>query len=300
MTSPGPIVIARIKGGLGNQLFCYAAARRLAHINHAELVLDNVSGFVRDEKYKRKYCLDKFSIPVRKATSVERLEPMERFRRYLKKYLANKKTFADRQYIEQTGDDFDIRLLSLKVNGTLFLDGLWQSELYFKDIEYLIREDLKFNFSADVLSAEIASDITSRNSVALHVRWFDDSKTSSSCNMSKDYFERAVAFMDKNTDSPYYYIFSDNITAARNHIEISSKRCRFINIDIDFDHDITELWLMSLCNHFITANSTFSWWGAWLSSSIQKIIVTPKVVLDKGSVTKWNFKGQLPDHWHKL
>ena len=61
-------VIVRVRGGLGNQLFCYAAARRLALINNAELVIDDVTGFVRDKKYKRKYMLDHFNISVRKAT----------------------------------------------------------------------------------------------------------------------------------------------------------------------------------------------------------------------------------------
>ena len=74
-------VIARIKGGLGNQLFCYAAARRLALVNNAELVIDDVTGFVRDHQYCRQYMLDRFQIPVRKATPSERLEPFERYRR---------------------------------------------------------------------------------------------------------------------------------------------------------------------------------------------------------------------------
>ena len=70
-------VIVRIKGGLGNQLFCYAAARRMALVNDAELVIDEVTGFARDHQYKRFYQLDAFQIPCRKATALERMEPME-------------------------------------------------------------------------------------------------------------------------------------------------------------------------------------------------------------------------------
>ena len=80
-----PKIIPRIFGGLGNQLFCYAAARRLALVNHAELVIDDVSGFAFDEVYQRHYQLDHFNIPCRKATAAERLEPFSRVQRYLKR-----------------------------------------------------------------------------------------------------------------------------------------------------------------------------------------------------------------------
>ena len=75
------IELEEIKGGLGNQLFCYAAVRRLALINNAELVIDDTTGFARDRQYHRNFALDHFQIPVRKATPAERLEPFERFRR---------------------------------------------------------------------------------------------------------------------------------------------------------------------------------------------------------------------------
>ena len=78
-------VIVRIKGGLGNQLYCYAAAKRLAIKNNAELIIDDVSGFKRDYLYQRRYMLDRFKIPHRKATSIERLNPFERVRRGLRK-----------------------------------------------------------------------------------------------------------------------------------------------------------------------------------------------------------------------
>ena len=91
-------IIPRIFGGLGNQLFCYAAARRLALVNDAELVIDDVTGFARDREYRRQYMLDRFRIPVRKATPAERLEPFERYRRGLMKWLSRSKPFMERHY----------------------------------------------------------------------------------------------------------------------------------------------------------------------------------------------------------
>ena len=78
-------IICRIVGGLGNQLFCYASARRLALVNNAQLVIDNVSGFTHDVAYRRQYQLDHFNIYSRKATLVERLEPFSRSRRFLRR-----------------------------------------------------------------------------------------------------------------------------------------------------------------------------------------------------------------------
>lgn len=82
-------VVVRIMGGLGNQLFCYSAARRLAVANGAELVLDDVSGFTRDRRYRRRFMLQQFGIPCRHATAAERLEPLARYRRGLARWLSS-------------------------------------------------------------------------------------------------------------------------------------------------------------------------------------------------------------------
>ena len=141
---PAPAKITpRIFGGLGNQLFCYAAARRLALVNNAELVLDDVSGFTYDDFYQRHYQLDHFSIPCRKATPAERLEPYHRVRRYLKRRWNQRKPFAQRAYLVQAGIDFDPSLLHFKPKGTVYLEGYWQSEEYFMDVADTLRQDFR-------------------------------------------------------------------------------------------------------------------------------------------------------------
>ena len=152
-------IITRVKGGLGNQLFCYAAARRLAWINNAELVIDDITGFARDRLYYRRYMLDHFNISARKATPFERLEPFERYRRGFMKWLSRRKPFAQRGYLEQEGQEFDQRLLVLKVNGLLYLDGLWQSEGYFVDMEQTIRDDLRIASPPDALNQRMGDEI---------------------------------------------------------------------------------------------------------------------------------------------
>lgn len=292
-----PKIITRIKGGIGNQLFCYTAARRLALVNNAELVIDAVTGFVRDRQYSRQYLLDLFRIPVRKATPADRMEPFERYRRGAMKWLSRRKPFAERCYLEQEGIDFDERLLELKVKGTLYLDGLWQSEGYFKDVEQTIREDLRIMPPTDTLNQCMAEEIRNSNAVALHVRWFDAPDNKVMYNVSTDYYTRAIALMESKIASPRYFVFSDAPEAARLKVALPEGRVTFVSHNRGDENARADLWLMTKCNHFIIANSSFSWWGAWLGVRKEKIVVTPKIVQDKVEATNWGFKGLIPAEW---
>ena len=289
-------VIVRIKGGLGNQLFCYAAARRLALMNNAELIIDDITGFLRDKQYRRQYELDHFKIPCRKATSAERLEPFERYRRGIMKLLSHGRPFSRRRYLEQKGIDFDERLLVLKVDDVLYLDGLWQSERYFKDVEDIIREDLRIIPPVDILNQRMAEQIQSNNAIALHVRWFNAPGSAVSHNLSTDYYKRAIALIEERIDSPRYFLFSDAPEAACALLALPEGKVTFVSHNQGDAY--ADLWLMSQCKHFITANSTFSWWGAWLGGDRNKTVLTPSLQLV--GLSAWGFDGLIPSDWVKI
>lgn len=289
-------VIARIKGGLGNQLFCYAAARRMALINHAELVIDDVTGFIRDRQYRRKYALDRFTISAKKATAFERMEPFERYRRGLAKYIARRGPFHLRRYVEQEIEGFDERLLALKVRGSIYLDGYWQSENYFKDMEQTIREDLRIIPPTDALNQQIAQQIRGCNAVALHVRWFNAPNDISPNIISTDYYRQAISLIEEKIESPHYFLFSDDPEAAGAKLSLPTGRVTFVSHNRGDQNAYADLWLMTLCHHFIIANSTFSWWGAWLGESADKLVIAPGTKIN-ASVTKWGFKGLIPSRW---
>ena len=136
-------VIACLIGGLGNQLFGYAAARRLAIVTGSELVIDPKSGFKFDKVFRRSYNLQPFNITVRFATVSERLQPFSRLRRKIKIHSEIRKDFARRSYIIQLNDmDFDHRLLDRDVEGQIWIQGIWPSEDYFLDIRDIIANDL--------------------------------------------------------------------------------------------------------------------------------------------------------------
>jgi Glycosyl transferase family 11 len=291
-------IVVRIKGGLGNQLFCYAAARRLTIVNGAELVIDASTGFARDFRYQRQYSLDHFCIPVRKATSSERLEPFERYRRGVMKWLSLNQPFSKRSYLEQEGLNFDDRLLNLKVKRTLYLDGGWQSEQYFKDVEEIIREDLRIIEPQNTENHQMTENIINVNAVAVHIRWFHNSKAGGTHNLSTGYYQNAIKLIEMKIDSPHYFVFSDDPVAANKKINFPEDRVTFVTHNRGDENAYADMWLMSQCQHFIIANSTFSWWGAWLSVNTSKIVIAPSIQLD--GEASWGFKGLIPDDWIKI
>jgi len=292
-------IIPRLFGGIGNQLFIYAVARRLALVNHAELVLDDISGFVLDHAYQRHYQLDHFSIPCRKATAAERLEPFTRVRRYLKRSWNQHLPFAQRSYLVQEGIDYAPRLLQFKPQGTVRLEGYWQSEDYFKDVAATLRLDLQIKPPADAANLAMAARISSGTAVALHVRYFDEPFAVGTNNAPGDYYTRAVEAMERLAPAAHYFIFSDQPEAARTRIPLPDIRITLVAHNQGDENAYADLWLMTQCQHFIIANSTFSWWGAWLAGHPVKQVIAPGFEMRQGKMW-WGFEGLLPKEWIKL
>ena len=290
-------VVTRLFGGLGNQLFIYAASRALALRNSAELVIDDISGFVRDREYGRAYELGHFPIHARSATSCERMEPFSRLRRGIHRRLSLWRDFTNRNYIFQEGSAFDSRLISLRFSGTLHLEGYWQSVQYFIDCESQIRKDLEFDPPKDSLCLKLGERICSCKSVALHVRFFDSSLNGTdNSNVSSAYYTKALETMDKSRENVHYFVFSDRPDLVPDMLPLDRERYTLIIHSQGGQVAYSDLWLMSLCSDFIIANSTFSWWGAWLSKNAGKLVIAPDVKKLHG-ITCWGFAGLLPSDW---
>ena len=291
-------VIPRIHGGLGNQLFCYAAARRLAIVHGAELVIDAKSGFARDRDYQRTYELDHFQIPFRKATSWELLAPFSRVRRYLKRAANRRRPFTERKYIQQEGFEFEPRLLHFKPKGTVYLEGYWQSEDYFKDVQATIRQDLRVIPPTDRDNLEMARRIRHAPSVAVHVRFFDAPGEGRN-NAPADYYAHAIDRMGALAPGGHYFVFSDRPDAARALIPLADDRVTIVTHNRGDANAYADLWLMMQATHFIIANSTFSWWAAWLAEDLNKVVIAPGFVMREGKMW-WGFDRLLPDRWIKV
>jgi hypothetical protein len=292
-------IISRIFGGLGNQLFCYATARRLALANNVELVLDDASGFVHDHAYQRHCQLDHFKIPCRRATPAERLEPLSQVRRYLKRAMNRRRPLQERSYIQQEGIDFDSRMLAIELCCTVYLEGYWQSEQYFNDVEATIRQELRIIPPKDKVNLAMAERIRDCLAVAVHMRFFDAPQEQGVNNASVDYYARAVARMESLAPDAHYFVFSDQPAAAREAIQLSEDRVTLVSHNEGDENAYADLWLMTQCRHFIIANSTFSWWGAWLAEHAEKQVIAPGFEIREGKMS-WGFEGLLPEEWLKL
>jgi hypothetical protein len=291
-------IVVVLKGGLGNQLFCYAAARRLALANDAELVIDDVSGFQRDFAYRRKYALDRFHITARKATRRERLEPFGRYRRKLAETLSARRPLHERTYVAQEGIDFDPRLLHFRVQGTVYLDGYWQSEGYFRDVQDIIRDDLRIAPPHDPTNHAMGDKIRSVNAVCVHVRWFlkpGVRQAHTDYNLSWDYYSRAMKRIMGEFHDPHFFLFSDYPDCLDFARDFPEAPVTLVGTNRGDERAHADLWLMAQCKHFIIANSTFSWWGAWLGECNEKMVISPGIKAEGAGA--WGFKGLIPDKW---
>lgn len=289
-------VIVRLRGGIGNQLFCYAAARRLALVNDAELVLDAVSGFSRDQIYHRKYGLEKFMINARLAAPNERFQPFERPRRSVARFASQLRPFENRYYIQEEGMSFDPRLLNVR-SKAVYLDGYWQSERYFADVSSAIRDDLRIKPPSDRVNRELAELIRGTESACLHVRWFEtpDSRGPGKWNLALEYYQSAILALEGRVGKVHYFIFSDDPIAAAEKLGLPADRAVAVQHNRGDGNAAYDLWLMTQCRHFIIANSTFSWWGAWLGTVPSTTVIAP--ARQTRGMTAWGFEGLLPDTW---
>lgn len=293
-------VVLRLAGGLGNQLFMYATARRLAVHNNAELIVDHVSGFEHDTLYQRVYELNKLSINILAANGSEMLEPFQRLRRCIMRNINKVIPFYFRNYIYQPTNIYEPRLLDFKVKRTVYLDGYWQSYRYFDDIRPALLSEIKFDIPQDNLVADLLIRIKNSNSVAIHIRQFDIHSKSLDNNLGYDYYQKAIRYIESNILDPHFYIFSDGDFSPEN-INLNQSNSTFVKSITPNNQAHIDMWLMTNCKHFIIANSTFSWWAAWLSTFNNKIVIQPTFKDKLGSkVNNWDYDELSPSEWIRL
>lgn len=285
-------------GGIGNQMFQYATGRRVAKINNIHLKLDT-SSFVKEDKETtpRIFKLDHFNIDTEIATKQD-IRYFKKFKKVHTKILGRiyNPLFAnDSKYITEIGYGFNPGILNLK--DDIYLDGYWQSEKYFKDIrDTLIKEfSLKTPGTAFEEQAQI---ITNHNAISIHIRRGDYvSNTSLAKNYGVcglDYYMEAIELVTQKVENPHFFIFSDDISWAKENLKITYSHSY---VSSEYIKDYEEIILMSKCKYNIIANSSFSWWGAWLNNNPNKIVIAPKKWFRDES---WIPKDIIPETWLRI
>jgi hypothetical protein len=285
------MIISHINGGLGNQMFQYAAGKTLAQLNNTFLKLD-VSEF--DKNNLRNFDLLSFEANILFAAKqdINDLLPSHNFEKAFQYFSPLKK----RTYYREKSFSFDEKVLRLGKN--VYLKGYFQSEKYFLPAKNMIRKDFTFKGSVVTHVAEFVSQLNNTSSVSIHVRRGDFSKNPEISEfhgtLEKEYYLAAINLVRSKIENPVFYFFSDDIDWVKENLSIPN--ASYLSGSITKNH-FEDLYLMSQCKHNIIANSSFSWWGAWLNENPGKLVIGPKKWFNQGPKDTQDL---LPEKWIKI
>jgi hypothetical protein len=292
------MICVQLKGGLGNQLFQYAAGRALSIRHDTSLLLDtSIYQTMQRGVTQRTLQLSHFK---HVGKFIERRNRPLKVYRYLplvSKWLTN-------WDVRVEGDNSDIVTFS-KFPDHTYLVGYWQSYHYFHSISAILYCDITPVRPLSSLSKVLENEIQARkkSSIALHVRRGDYVSLASAASfhgaLSITYYERAISYVREQVESPHFYVFSDDIEWCEENLNLKYHEVTFVAHN-NFASAWQDLILMSSCRHIIIANSSFSWWSAWLGD--QKVKGSQRIVI---APTKWFVNREImkpeerfPSHWH--
>ncbi len=268
-----------LSGGLGNQLFQYAAAKNLAIINNADLLIDTLSGFVTDFKDFRKFALNKKTL---KNVILKKNILIFWFYKIYKKFFKTDKVFSNFFFChiinEMLTNQFDEDIKKIKINNNLYLFGYFQSEKYFLENKDSIIDELYPVEPDKKIFIDIKDKILASNSVALGLRFYEtyskDTHYKFGGVTSFDFYKNAISAILKKVPNPTFFLFSTKLINVENFLfnfnEIKKYNYYILTADNGFKEAADNLWLMSHCVNHVISNSTLYWWGAYFSSTRYK------------------------------
>ncbi len=279
------MVIVKIFGGLGNQMFQYAFGKALADHYKTELKLD-IGGFsatVGDPKLGiRVFSLGNFNIKAPIAT-VEEIAPFKNFTdKVIKKislYFDNRPSYYDKKIILEPKANhfcFDENVFRRTRKGDFYCEGFFQSPKYFAAVADDIRQEFTVKHKTDSVNATMLAKISSENSVALHIRHGDNANNVAKAHgvLSLNYYQKALELLSKQEKDLHIYVFSDDPKWAKENLQ-TNHPTTFVSHNGDAKN-YEDLHLMITCKHHIIGNSTFSWWGAWLGLKSGQRVFAPR------------------------
>lgn len=268
--------IVNIIGGLGNQMFCYAFAKSLKNKYPTESIMVDIShfnhyglhaGFQINEIFKN---VDIDIANPKCLSKVTWFLPHYGLSRLLRRILPVRKT----EYLEKKDYVFNADVFNIKTD--CYYEGYWQSPFYFNDIERDIKDMFTFPEPQEENSS-LASQIKNVSSVAIHIRRGDYLNAKSFmgiCNL--DYYKQAICYIEENIDNPVYFIFSNDIEWCAQNIAPLTKKSKIVFVTHNVGKSsYWDMYLMSCCKGMILANSSFSWWGAYLNKNLSPLIIAP-------------------------
>jgi len=260
-------VIAIVKGGLGNQLFIYAAARALALRTGRTLYLDTTRGYTKDD-YGRSYRLVRFSIQAKPMPEAWCIAPTLKHPRHKIIRALNKLLPRDqRNYFGEQRNTPPTQLTALDPRrDRITLLGYWQNEAYFADHAAMIRTELAPPVPADDKNRALGEKFAASESVFLHfrrVRYWN--------LLGRYYYQAAIDTARAKLSKPHFVLFGDDLSWPQQNLDFREASVEIVTHNSS--DELADLWLMSRCRHAVVANSSFSWWGAWLGAAANSRLV---------------------------
>jgi hypothetical protein len=273
MTSEKDSIICIIKGGLGNQLFTYAAGYACARRTRRAYFIDWKRGFSHDS-YGRSYRLARFPISASEMPEAWRVAPTLKHLRHKLVRALNKHRSPDRKtYVAQRWDMGPEQLLDFKPSkARVLLNGYWADEGYFRDCAEDIRREFRPPAPEDERNRSLGERFAADgNLVFVHAR-----RVRYPMLLPLAYYAVAIEKVRAVVAQPRFVVFSDDMDWAREHLDFSDSPVEWV--DHNGEDELADFWLMTQCRHAIIANSSFSWWGAWLGAPLSagRIICAPK------------------------
>ncbi|HJZ99745.1 MAG TPA: alpha-1,2-fucosyltransferase [Candidatus Solibacter sp.] len=292
------MIIVEIRGGLGNQMFQYAFGRAQAERLGVNLVLDTTA--YSDYRLHHGFQLASvFNAPAREATPQE-LRAFLGWRLLAFRMGGRARNIALRipgKYLVRE-PHFEYHAKAASAPAGSYFAGYWQSERYFAQVDSVIRREFTFRQPPSPANAQMCDRIRSVNAVSIHVRRGDfvaDTRTNAyhgTC--SADYYADAVRAIQQRVEGATFYVFSDDVPWVQANLHVAGP-CVFVEHNTG-PSAFEDMRLMSACRHHIIANSSFSWWGAWLGSNRDKLVIAPR----RWFVAEINTDDLLPKTWMKL
>jgi hypothetical protein len=301
------MIIVRLQGGIGNQMFQYAAGRALAIRNNTFLKIDLSylkKGILGENVDYRNYGLNRFLITENIIDDEELLFFIRRSKLYSKLKISwlNRITgnrIPISKIINQKGHGYDPSFKTL--SGNSYLVGYWQSTRFFEGQEETIKQDLRFKDLPDQKNAELLDRIIKCESVSVHIRRGDFKNLPVLGLTGSGYYFKAIKYLVDRLNNPVLFFFSDEMNWVKENFNSLNSGCEVIYIDVNNSAgcEADDLRLMSASKHNIIGNSTFGWWGAWLNNNPDKIIIAPERLFADPSINN-ELQGMIPDSWIRL
>lgn len=290
------MVVVKLIGGFGNQMFQYACGKRIALANSVPLKLDTTD-FTETSGRRYDLCHLNISAEIASGADIKRFKKSGLIRNMLYRAHVVHTPYRENKIVRERFFHFDEGVLSS--SGDIYLEGYWQSERYFSDIKDVIRREFTFKHVPDSENEKVVKEILRTNAVSVHVRrgdYVSDPRINQVHGVcATEYYSGAIKRIADSVPRPRFFVFSDDLEWARENLPLDYQVTYVSHNGLSKSYE--DLRLMSLCRYHIIANSSFSWWGAWLAPSEGKLVIAPRRWF---RVSEHDTSDVLPPAWEKI